>query len=93
MTTQSLSLTRLQTDGVELQSQTAVVVAHLADWYACLYHYSGSILWPLLPELSKIVEFFMYVVLGIAWIIPVKFVFMGIGQEEPDARNEKGGPN
>lgn len=47
----------------------------------------------LLPELSKIVEFFMYVVLGIVWIIPVKFIFMGIGQEEPDARNEKGGPN
>jgi hypothetical protein len=46
-----------------------------------------------LPELSKIVEFFMYVVLGIVWIIPVKFIFMGIGQEEPDARNEKGGPN
>lgn len=47
----------------------------------------------LLPELSKIVEFFMYVVLGIAWIIPFKFVFMGIGQEEPDAQNKKDGPN
>ena len=47
----------------------------------------------LLPELSKIVEFIMYVVLGIAWIIPLKFVFMGIGQEEPDAQNKKDGPN
>ena len=47
----------------------------------------------LLPELSKIVEFIMYVVLGIAWIIPFKFVFMGIGQEEPDAQNKKDGPN
>lgn len=46
----------------------------------------------LLPELSKIVEFIMYVVLGIAWIIPFKFVFMGIGQEEPDAQNKKDGP-
>jgi len=46
-----------------------------------------------LPELSKIVEFIMYVVLGIAWIIPFKFVFMGIGQEEPDAQNKKDGPN
>ena len=47
----------------------------------------------LLPELSKIVEFIMYVVLGIAWIIPFKFVFMGIGQDEPDAQNKKDGPN
>lgn len=47
----------------------------------------------LLPELSKIVEFIMYVVLGIAWIIPFKFVFMGIGQEDPDAQNKKDGPN
>ena len=47
----------------------------------------------LLPELSKIVEFIMYVVLGIAWIIPFKFVFMGIGQEQPDAQNKKDGPN
>ena len=47
----------------------------------------------LLPELSKIVEFIMYVVLGIAWIIPFKFVFMGIGQEEPDAQTKKDGPN
>ncbi len=47
----------------------------------------------LLPELSKIVEFVMYVVLGIAWIIPFKFVFIGIGQEEPDAQNKKDGPN
>ena len=47
----------------------------------------------LLPELSKIVEFIMYVVLGIACIIPFKFVFMGIGQEEPDAQNKKDGPN
>ena len=47
----------------------------------------------LLPELSKIVEFIMYVVLGIAWIIPFKFVFMGNGQEEPDAQNKKDGPN
>ena len=31
------------------------------------------------------VEFFVYLVLGILWALPFKFVFKGIGQEDPDA--------
>ncbi len=30
-------------------------------------------------------EFVIYVVLGILWIVPFKFVFRGVGQADPDA--------
>ncbi len=32
-----------------------------------------------------LVEFLIYVGLGIAWILPFKSLFKGIGQEDPDA--------
>jgi len=31
-------------------------------------------------------ELVVYLVLGILWVLPFKFVFKGIGQEDPDAR-------
>lgn len=34
---------------------------------------------------SLLVEFIVYVVLGIIWAIPFKAVFKGIGQADPDA--------
>jgi len=30
-------------------------------------------------------EFLIYLVLGIAWILPFRFVFRGVGQPDPDA--------
>lgn len=30
-------------------------------------------------------EFLIYVVLGIAWIVPFKMIFRGVGQPDPDA--------
>ena len=39
----------------------------------------------LLPVLPKFLEFILYVVLGTAWAFPLKFVFKGIGQVDPDA--------
>lgn len=32
-------------------------------------------------------EFLVYVVLGIVWAMPFRFVFRGIGQPDPDADN------
>ncbi|WP_108814612.1 DUF2842 domain-containing protein [Loktanella sp. Alg231-35] len=32
----------------------------------------------------KVVEFLIYVVLGIGWAFPLKWVFKGIGQPDPD---------
>ncbi len=32
-------------------------------------------------------EFVVYVVLGILWAIPFKFLFKGIGQADPDAND------
>ncbi len=35
------------------------------------------------------VEFLVYVVLGIVWIIPLKKVFLGVGQADPDAPDDE----
>ena len=35
------------------------------------------------------IEFLIYVVLGIAWVFPLKWVFKGIGQADPDAPDQK----
>lgn len=32
-------------------------------------------------------EFVVYVVLGVLWAIPFKFVFKGVGQADPDAND------
>ncbi|MCG3267216.1 DUF2842 domain-containing protein [Yoonia sp. I 8.24] len=37
------------------------------------------------PGFSKPIELLIYVMLGVAWIFPVKWVFKGIGQSDPDA--------
>ncbi|WP_296425123.1 DUF2842 domain-containing protein [Yoonia sp.] len=34
----------------------------------------------------RAVEFFIYVALGIGWVFPLKWVFMGIGQPDPDEK-------
>ena len=35
-----------------------------------------------------VVELLIWVVLGIAWALPLKAVFRGIGQPDPDARSD-----
>ncbi|MEM6636653.1 MAG: DUF2842 domain-containing protein [Pseudomonadota bacterium] len=35
-----------------------------------------------------IVEFFVYVALGILWALPFKFIFKGVGREDPDAQSK-----
>ena len=37
-----------------------------------------------LPNLPKALEFLMYLFLGIVWVFPLKLVFQGIGQPDPD---------
>ena len=44
----------------------------------------------LLPELSRWATLLLYIVLGFAWMIPLKFVFLGIGQADPDASTGNG---
>ena len=34
----------------------------------------------------KLIEFAIYVVLGIGWAFPLKWVFKGIGQPDPDEK-------
>jgi hypothetical protein len=35
---------------------------------------------------SVLLELLIYAVLGIAWAIPLKSVFLGVGQADPDAQ-------
>ncbi len=35
---------------------------------------------------SILVELLIYIALGVVWAFPLKFVFKGIGQADPDAR-------
>lgn len=41
----------------------------------------------LLPRPSFVLELVIYIVLGVVWALPFKFIFKGIGQEDPDARD------
>lgn len=38
-----------------------------------------------LPRLPFLLELAAYVVLGIGWALPFRFVFRGVGREDPDA--------
>lgn len=35
-------------------------------------------------RLPFLLELIVYVLLGVAWILPFKFVFRGVGKEDPD---------
>lgn len=39
---------------------------------------------------SVLVELAIYVGLGIAWALPFRFIFRGIGQPDPDAKKPDG---
>ena len=37
---------------------------------------------------SLLLELLVYVLLGIIWILPFRFVFKGVGQDDPEARDD-----
>jgi hypothetical protein len=39
-----------------------------------------------------LIEVAVYVVLGFVWMLPLRFVFRGIGQPDPDAPQKNGPP-
>lgn len=43
----------------------------------------------LLPTPPKWLELIIYIVLGVAWALPFKRVFRGIGREDPDAEKSE----
>ncbi|MBY5989287.1 hypothetical protein FIU89_12700 [Roseovarius sp. THAF27] len=52
-----------------------VVAVNLTDWLRAEY------------DVGILTELVVFVVLGIAWIVPLKPVFRGVGQPDPDARD------
>ena len=43
-----------------------------------------------IERLPFLLELLAYVALGVIWILPFKFVFLGVGQADPDAAPKKG---
>ena len=43
----------------------------------------------LLPRPNIILEFIIYVALGIIWIFPFKKIFLGVGQNDPDESSKE----
>jgi len=39
-----------------------------------------------LPPLNGVLQFIIYVVMGVAWAFPLKFIFLGVGKADPDAQ-------
>lgn len=37
-----------------------------------------------IPRLPMVLELLAYTVLGVAWALPFRFVFKGVGKEDPD---------
>jgi len=54
-----------------------VAAVTLADWLRARY-----------DGLPVLVELIVFVVLGVVWILPLKRVFIGVGQPDPDERQE-----
>ncbi len=42
----------------------------------------------LLDRPNMLLELLIYVVLGVLWVFPLKFVFRGVGQADPDAKRD-----
>ncbi len=53
--------------------------------------YIGFVWWvlSLVDRLPFLIELVVYVFLGVAWILPFKAVFLGVGQADPDADPEE----
>ena len=43
----------------------------------------------LTERLPFFIELVVYIFLGVVWILPFKFVFLGVGKADPDASNEE----
>jgi hypothetical protein len=39
-------------------------------------------------RLPFVLELLAYVALGVVWVLPFKFVFLGVGQADPDAKTD-----
>lgn len=44
----------------------------------------------MLDRPSALVELAIYVVLGVIWMVPLRFVFLGVGQADPDKKDRDG---
>lgn len=53
-----------------------------------IYILLAVVLISLFDRPSIMLELLVYVVLGVVWVLPFKSVFLGIGQSDPDAKDE-----
>lgn len=50
-----------------------------------IYIVSAVTILNMMERASNAIEFLVYVALGIFWILPLKSIFLGIGQDDPGA--------
>ncbi len=53
-----------------------------------LYIVSASMLMTLFDRPHPLLEFLVYVLLGVAWALPLKRIFKGIGKADPDTARD-----
>ena len=65
---------------VLLIAQPAYIVAAvtLTDWLRARY-----------DGMPMLIELIVFVVLGVVWIFPLKRIFIGVGQPDPDERQDR----
>ncbi|RXV66390.1 DUF2842 domain-containing protein [Roseovarius sp. A46] len=55
-----------------------VAAVTLTDWLRARY-----------DGMPMLVELIVFVVLGVVWIVPLKRIFIGVGQPDPDERQDR----
>ncbi|WP_104020319.1 DUF2842 domain-containing protein [Roseovarius nitratireducens] len=55
-----------------------VAAVTLTDWLRARY-----------DGMPMLVELIVFVVLGVVWIFPLKRIFIGVGQPDPDERQDR----
>ena len=53
-----------------------------------VYALTAAIVMAILPRMPILIELVIYAVLGIAWALPFKSIFKGVGKADPDAPEE-----
>jgi hypothetical protein len=57
--------------------------------YIALAWYLASLLEDVFGRPSVLLELLVYIILGVIWALPLKSVFIGVGQADPDAAGDR----
>ncbi len=75
--------------GLSYRARRFWALVVLLVWMPLYIVLAVSVMSLLVGRLPAWVEVPIYVVLGVAWVLPFKFVFKGVGKEDPDALHDE----